>query len=515
MAVLPTAVVALLGAATVAYVLAASARPVSPATGAVLGAGLAGCAIVLVAAERLAVSFAHALHGRVSALRSSATQGGTEIQQLLERVRAGERPALRGPESRPTKGDDIFALLEYDLNRTQLVAQATVIQASTLMPAGRPDQRVEVFVNLSRRLQSLVHREIQLLDELENEVEDPDLLKGLFQVDHLATRMRRHAENLAVLGGAASRRQWSRPVAVTEVLRSAIAEVEQYSRVKLVPPIEGMLSGHAVADIIHLVAELVENATMFSPPHTQVLLRAQSVTSGLAVEVEDRGLGMALEDQERANALLADPTRVDIEELLRDGRIGLFVVAAIARRHGITVRLQTNIYGGLQSVVIVPHGLLGASPPAGEPRPQAAAHQMPQAAPRQPVAALPAYASATVPGSAPQPLAKPADVAMPAVDNNPGSTPEPGMREAQHRPATSPPTPVADQATRHDIRPQLPQRRGQTHLAPQLQQLPTPREEPVVGHDPGLIASFMRGVSRAETAPDQEDGPHGRTDSIS
>ncbi|MBM7092791.1 ATP-binding protein, partial [Streptomyces sp. S12] len=113
-----------------------------------------------------------------------------------------------------------------------------------------------------------------ILDELENEIEDPDLLKGLFHVDHLATRIRRHAENLAVLGGAVSRRQWSNPVSMTEVLRSAIAEVEQYSRVKLVPPIDGTLRGHAVADVIHLLAELVENATVFSAPHTQVLLRA-------------------------------------------------------------------------------------------------------------------------------------------------------------------------------------------------------------------------------------------------
>jgi hypothetical protein len=179
--------------------------------------------------------------------------------------------------------------------------------------------------------------------------------------------MRRHAENLAVLGGAISRRQWSRPVALTEVLRSAIAEVEHYSRVKLVPPIDGTLRGHAVADVIHLVAELVENATNFSPPHTQVLLRAQNVTAGLAVEVEDRGLGMSLADQYRANGLLDDPERTDLGELLRDGRIGLFVVSAIARRHGIVVRLQTNIYGGIQALVILPQRLLGAPPPDLEP----------------------------------------------------------------------------------------------------------------------------------------------------
>ncbi|MFD8809731.1 ATP-binding protein, partial [Streptomyces sp. NPDC059597] len=224
------------------------------------------------------------------------------------------------------------------------------------------EQKLEVFVNLARRLQSLVHREISILDELENEIEDPDLLKGLFHVDHLATRIRRHAENLAVLGGAVSRRQWSNPVDMTEVLRSAIAEVEQYSRVKLVPPIDGELRGHAVADVIHLLAELVENATVFSAPQTQVLLRANLVTSGLAVEVEDRGLGMPVDEQHRMNALLADPDQVNVASLLADGRIGLYVVSQLARRHGIGVRLQTNIYGGVQAVLVIPQALLGPAP---------------------------------------------------------------------------------------------------------------------------------------------------------
>ncbi|MFF3913951.1 ATP-binding protein [Streptomyces sp. NPDC001852] len=209
-----------------------------------------------------------------------------------------------------------------------------------------------------------MHREISILDELENEIEDPDLLKGLFHVDHLATRIRRHAENLAVLGGAVSRRQWSNPVSMTEVLRSAIAEVEQYSRVKLVPPIDGELRGHAVADVIHLLAELIENASVFSAPHTQVLLRAGLVTSGLAVEVEDRGLGMPVGEQNRMNALLSDPDQVNVASLLADGRIGLYVVSQLARRHGIHVRLQTNIYGGVQAVLVVPQALLGTAPGA-------------------------------------------------------------------------------------------------------------------------------------------------------
>lgn len=147
---------------------------------------------------------------------------------------------------------------------------------------------------------------------------------------------------------------------MTEVLRSAIAEVEQYPRIKLVPPIDGTLRGHAVADVIHLLAELVENATLFSSPHTQVLLRAQHVTAGLAIEVEDRGLGMPPGEQKKMNGLLADPDQVNVAHLLQDGRIGLFVVSALARRHGITVRLQSNIYGGIQAVLVLPRALLGS-----------------------------------------------------------------------------------------------------------------------------------------------------------
>ncbi|MCW2642953.1 MAG: ATPase [Dactylosporangium sp.] len=510
--VLPAAVIALLCAATVVYVLAASADRVSTTTGAVLAVATAGCVIVLVVAARRAGSFARAMHQRIGALRSSTAEGRAEVQRLLEQLHSGERPALRGPEGPPARGSDIFTLLEHDLNQAQVAAQAAVVQASVLMPAGRPDQRVEVFVNLARRLQSLVHREIQLLDELENQVEDPDLLKGLFYVDHLATRIRRHAENLAVLGGAVSRRQWSRPVTLTEVLRSAIAEVEQYSRVKLVPPIEGTLRGHAVADVIHLVAELVENATMFSPPHTQVLLRAQNVTAGLAVEVEDRGLGMSLADQHRVNDLLTDPERTDIGELLRDGRIGLFVVSAIARRHGIAVRVQSNIYGGLQAVVILPQGLLGASPQDGESRQQTQLQQRPQTARPQLVPALPAHAPAKVPPWPPYPTAIPAEVAVPPFDhsNNPGQTTEPIRLESPQRPAAVPPASADSQAAHDDVRPQLPQRRGQTHLAPQLHQVPAPRrEESVVGHDPNLMAAFMRGVGRAEVGADEEDGLRG------
>ncbi|SHH66592.1 Signal transduction histidine kinase [Streptomyces sp. 3214.6] len=360
LAVLPPTAVALSACAVVLFTVRSTGVRPGATLWAVLAGAVAvtgvGIVIAAVAADRAARS----VSDRIVALRRGTARGEAELRAVMEALRRGEVPPQRTTRGGPPGPDaDDFELLAADLSRAHDGAVTAVVQASQLSSQAGSEQKLEVFVNLARRLQSLVHREISILDELENEIEDPDLLKGLFHVDHLATRIRRHAENLAVLGGAVSRRQWSNPVSMTEVLRSAIAEVEQYSRVKLVPPIDGELRGHAVADVIHLLAELVENATVFSAPHTQVLLRANLVTSGLAVEVEDRGLGMPVEEQARMNALLADPDQVNVGRLLADGRIGLFVVSQLARRHGIRVRLQNNIYGGVQAVLVVPQALLG------------------------------------------------------------------------------------------------------------------------------------------------------------
>lgn len=366
LAVLPPVAVALSATAAVLFTVRSTGARPGPALWAVLAGAMAvtaaGVLIAAVAADRAARSVAD----RVDALRRGAARGEAELHALVEALRQGEAPARRGPGRRPPADADDLDLLAADLARAHDGAVTAVVRAAQLSSQAGSEQKLEVFVNLARRLQSLVHREISILDDLENEIEDPDLLKGLFHVDHLATRIRRHAENLAVLGGAVSRRQWSNPVDMTEVLRSAIAEVEQYSRVRLVPPVDGELRGHAVADVIHLLAELVENATVFSAPHTQVLLRANLVTAGLAVEVEDRGLGMPVGEQHRMNALLADPDQVNVASLLADGRIGLYVVSQLARRHGISVRLQSNIYGGVQAVLVVPQALLGTAPGAAE-----------------------------------------------------------------------------------------------------------------------------------------------------
>ncbi|MDA2806433.1 sensor histidine kinase [Nocardiopsis suaedae] len=398
---LPALLVAAVAAVAVAALLTASPTDMTAAI--VLIAAGACAALIMAGAVLLAERATTRVQRAAEALRRRSERTRGALLHLSARVERGEDVRPVAEPSLPS-GGDAFALLAHEQRAALSAAWNTAVRAHRAhlarqdgaeaaaqavperpaapspavrteaadaqgrrapVPSGAPaphlgtGQQVEVFVNVARRMQSLVHRQIGLLDELEAQVEDPDLLKGLFTIDHLATRMRRQSESLAVLGGASSRRRWSRPVNLYEVLRSAVAEVEDYSRVKVVPPSGGTLAGGAVVDVIHLIAELVENATKFSPPRTRVLLRTEEVGAGIAVEVEDRGLGVPPEERRRMNELLAEPDRVDIGELLRDGRIGLFVVAALARKHGARVQLQSSVYGGTLAVVVLPSALLG------------------------------------------------------------------------------------------------------------------------------------------------------------
>jgi signal transduction histidine kinase len=397
-----------------------------------------------------------------------------------------------------------------ELSRTAAASRAQLAGMATAAPAGdlaaRPSatpvavakdgdgagyqEQVEVLVNLALRLQSLVHRGIEQLDELENNIEDPDLLKGVFQVDHLTTRVRRYAESLAVLGGAVAERQWTLPVRVTDVMRSAVAEVEQYSRVKVVPPVPGTVRGHAVADVVHLLAELAENATRYSPPQTRVLLRAETVSAGLAIEVEDRGLGMDTDLRNRMNALLRAPDRVILGELLRDGRIGLYVVSVLARRHRISVQLQRNIYGGTQAVLVLPHELLGERPGQPDRSPGVVAPATGPPPHRAPDAVIrggrkgdnrPAPAGATQ--------------ELPIVGGAP-----PAVVDQLRLAATGHPVPNGD-------RPVLPTRRRQQHMVPQLREpaRPAATTEEDAGHTPGLMAALQAGFLRADHIEDPPD----------
>ena len=271
----------------------------------------------------------------------------------------------------------------------QVAVRVAAEQAALRMSIG------DIFLNLARRSQALIDRQLELIDELEEEA-DSRTLASLFQLDHLATRMRRNAENLIVLSGAEPPRRWTEPIPLGEVARGAIAEVEDYQRVALVPMEDVAVPGHAVADIIHLLSELIENATSFSPPGTVVRVGGQPAAIGYIIEVEDRGLGMSDEELLEANERLANPPAIDFAV---SRMLGLFVVSRLARRYGIRVQLRHSSYGGVTAVVLLPasvvlplgpHGLHGSAGQHGplDPFADAPALMAPQVEP-EPVIAEP------------------------------------------------------------------------------------------------------------------------------
>ncbi|GGW56984.1 hypothetical protein GCM10010503_37820 [Streptomyces lucensis JCM 4490] len=404
-------------------------------------------------------------------LTRATAEGRAELESLCRRLRAGERPVRGRPELPPQTGPDELSRLGFEIAVARHEAKAALLETAASAIGTEHHSRLEqfeVFANLARRLESLVHREIGLLDDLENEVEDPDLLKGLFRVDHLSTRIRRYAENLAVLGGANTHRQWTRPVSLTDVLRSAVAEIDQYARVKLVPPVEGSVSGHAVVDVVHLLAELLENATVFSPPQTTVHVRVEPVAAGVAIEVEDRGLGMSAAVRGQMNTVLSTPDKVALGELLQDGRIGLYVVSVLAQRHDIAVQLQSNVYGGTQAVMVLPEALLGPQPAASAPAP----HTIP------------------VPEAEPHDRTETEAVDLPATET---TVADPSVSDSASGPAPAP-------SDGEDDRPRLPQRRRQDHAAEVPQPVGGTGAAEDIEHDPGLMAAFQTGLRRAEEA---------------
>ena len=209
-----------------------------------------------------------------------------------------------------------------------------------------------MFVNLSRRSQSLIERQISLIDSLEQGEQDSSRLGSLFRLDHLATRMRRNSENLLVLAGHEASRRWSQPVPLVDVLRAAISEIEQYERVVLNVQPGITVVGQAVNDVVHLVAELVENATTFSPEDTQVFVSGQPLTSGgVLLDITDGGVGISDQEMGHANWRLDNPPVVDVGV---SRRMGLFVVGRLAARHGVRVRLRHASAGGLTALVWLP-----------------------------------------------------------------------------------------------------------------------------------------------------------------
>ena len=288
---------------------------------------------------------------QLAELRKSAlTLAGERLPRVVARLRAGEDVDVSA-EAPPLKsGSDEIGQVTQAFNTVHRTAvEATVDQAR--LRRGISD----VFRNLARRSQSLLHRQLTLLDAMERRTGDPDELADLYRLDHLTTRMRRHAEGLIILSGAAPGRSWRNPVRLVDVLRAAVAEVEDYTRINVATRTQAALTGPAVADVIHMIAELVENATVFSPPNTPVRLTGEVVGKGFAVEVEDRGLGMSEEKLAGLNERLATPPEFDLSD---SDQLGLFVAGRLAARHGIKISMRSNPYGGTTAIVLIPSELV-------------------------------------------------------------------------------------------------------------------------------------------------------------
>jgi signal transduction histidine kinase len=327
-----------------------------------VGGGL----VVVAAAVMLMGSFARRLSRDITDLGATAQHLADEqLPQAVERLRRGEE--IAAPDARPIR----------PRTRSRELAQAAAAIANlqhTTLAAAAGEARVrnglrQVFISLARRNQSLLQRQLRLIDALEQKASDPAALADLFSLDHLTTRMRRHAESLTILSGAAAARSWSEPVPVIDVIRGAMAEVEDYQRVTVLTRAEDAVAGPAVADMIHLLAELIENAALFSPSDTRVEVRAERVANGFAIEIDDRGLGIEPTQLNDINQQLADPPDFD---LANADRLGLFVGGKLAARHSVRISLRPSPYGGTSAVVLMPSSIVVPAAEADAPRPPAA-----------------------------------------------------------------------------------------------------------------------------------------------
>ncbi|MFE7775994.1 nitrate- and nitrite sensing domain-containing protein [Streptomyces sp. NPDC057445] len=383
--------------------------------------------IAVVVSIWLSVSAGRRIARRLEELRDAADVLATrQLPDVMERLSAGEDVDAAAAAPPLDFGDDDQQPDEIaQVGRALNAARRAAVEAAVKQAMLRRGV-FAVLLNIARRNQALVHRQAKLVDTLERRTSDPDTLEDLFRIDHLTTRMRRHAEGLIILSGSAPGRRWRRPVPLVDVVAAAVGEIEDYTRV-VIPPMPTIgVGAEAVADVVHLIAELVENATAFSPPHTQVTMRTGGARNGFVLEIDDRGLGMDRDELAQAHRTLARPGDFDP---VQDERLGLYIVGRLAARHGITVTLTRSPYGGTTAVVLLPNSLTSPVDPGAAPLPADADHEDVPPAPTEVtgavVHALPTRARQSAPEVPPQ---RDAPEPAPARSSRAGVTVPVGLR---------------------------------------------------------------------------------------
>ncbi|GAA2346533.1 ATP-binding protein [Saccharopolyspora halophila] len=425
-----------------------------------LGAMLLGILLAVRNARRLVNKF---LVSRLESLRDDTlTLASDRLPSVMDRLEDGDDVAVEAE----------LAPLDYGSDEIGQVAEAFSTAHHTAILAAINQNQAKtgankVFLGIAHRNQGLVHRQLKVLDKMERSEEHPERLDGLFQLDHLATRARRNAESLIILAGEKPGRQWRKPVRLVDVVRSAVAETEHYYRIRVQPTPEVSLIGAAVGDVIHLLAELMDNATSFSPPRSQVQVHSGEAEGGVFVRIVDEGLGMRPADLDEANSLLSSTPKFEDITLRGDSRLGLFVVARLAARRGIDVDLRPGEERGTVAFVLLPREIIAGE--TGAPRP-------PAVSPAEETApGAPAAVEVTRPVSA-----VPADPPFPSAD--PDELPE---------------------------RPELPRRKGGENLVPQLRdEKDGTVSEDTAAHTPertrGNMSAFQKGTSSARQARGHE-----------
>lgn len=407
--------------------------------------------------------------------RDAATVVDQKLPDMMIRLSQREEVDPATELLRKDYASDEIGQVADVLNRSLRVAVTAAVNEAKTRAAG-----ATMLMGVARRPQGPIQRGLRVVDEMQSRVGDEKLLEDLFDISHQLTQTRRFLENLIVLSGGQVGRRFSRPVAISRVLLAAIAETKQYKRIAIRRTPEAALIGVAVAGVTHLLAELLDNALTFSAPESEVWISCSRVKRGIVAEIEDSGVGMTQEELNHANKLLADAPIPDVTALRDGSRVGLWVVAELAKRNAIQVTLRTSAYGGLLAIVLIPDQLLaGGSEQESDNR---------AAEPLRSVSA-PVIAGPSSGGRHDRcPTATPAVLGAPP---DPSGGAGPGLVEPAAKRRPDRPEPSSAAATRaRPPRPPLPQRQPQEHLAPELRR----------GH---VTTSELLGVAEPRRSPEE------------